>query len=542
MFVMHVIYISICFCWVTTMAVPTYKVIFHHDDKLINQTENWLRKYGYLDASTYGNVPRKEDFRQAILDMRRFHGIPVTDEIDHEMIRIMNMPRCGFPDTVEGIVRFHRNGSANHYERYKRYSLFDTKWTTNITYGFVNFSPDLSSDDQRETFSRAINDWTAVANINIREVANGTQSDIAVLFANGSHDDGNDFDGIGGTFAHAFWPDQSPLGGDVHFDDDETFSTIDIPGVYVVNLYHISLHELGHSLGIDHSSVPDAVMFPVYRGFDDQIRLARDDIAAIQSLYGARDSYKLPPDIEDGQVVTPEIGDGQSACSITFDAIVRTSFHIYFFKDYRTWQTDLNFEPKNYVSKIESLWQRGPTFVDAAFTKKDNSTVLLSGDSRWEYFANSFTLKPGFPKRNDDIGIPSSIDAAVYIAYFDELVLFKGGSNWTLHRETLHVQERKLNATQLKVPTPINAAFSTKDKVYFLTGDTDYFLFDAFPFQPVIGNPRNFNEEIANKLCEWCNTLDPVERNEDDNGSNANGSKIHVHVALSGLFIALLAY
>lgn len=108
---------------------------------------------------------------------------------------------------------------------------------------FVNFSPDLSSKDQRETFSRAINEWTAVANINIREAKNGAQSDIAVLFANGSHDDGNDFDGTGGTFAHAFWPDQSLLGGDVHFDDDERFSIIDIPGALQTHsnfhLYHV---------------------------------------------------------------------------------------------------------------------------------------------------------------------------------------------------------------------------------------------------------------------------------------------------------------
>lgn len=96
--------------------------------------QNWLRKYGYLDASTDGKVLRKEDFRQAILDMRRFHGIPVNDEIDHEMIRIMNMPRCGFPDTVKGVVRFHRDDSGDHYERYKRYSLFGTRWGTDITY------------------------------------------------------------------------------------------------------------------------------------------------------------------------------------------------------------------------------------------------------------------------------------------------------------------------------------------------------------------------------------------------------------------------
>lgn len=50
------------------------------------------------------------------------------------------------------------------------------------------------------------------------------------------------------------------------------------------------------------------------------------------SYTGVREGYQLPPDIEDDQVVTSAIGGGQPACSITFDAIVRTNFHIYFFK------------------------------------------------------------------------------------------------------------------------------------------------------------------------------------------------------------------
>lgn len=52
------------------------------------------------------------------------------------------------------------------------------------------------------------------------------------------------------------------------------------------NLFFTALHELGHSLGLDHSSNSGAVMAPYYRGYNPFTQLHEDDIAAIQKLYG----------------------------------------------------------------------------------------------------------------------------------------------------------------------------------------------------------------------------------------------------------------
>ncbi|TEA26162.1 hypothetical protein DBR06_SOUSAS8510045, partial [Sousa chinensis] len=54
-----------------------------------------------------------------------------------------------------------------------------------------------------------------------------------------------------------------------------------------VNFLYTATHELGHSLGLDHSSDPNAVMYPTYgEGNYKNFKLSQDDINGIQKLYG----------------------------------------------------------------------------------------------------------------------------------------------------------------------------------------------------------------------------------------------------------------
>jgi hypothetical protein len=50
------------------------------------------------------------------------------------------------------------------------------------------------------------------------------------------------------------------------------------------DLYTVMMHELGHALGLDHSTSALAVMYSAYEGADSGLN--SDDIAGIQSLYG----------------------------------------------------------------------------------------------------------------------------------------------------------------------------------------------------------------------------------------------------------------
>lgn len=57
------------------------------------------------------------------------------------------------------------------------------------------------------------------------------------------------------------------------------------------NLFLVAAHELGHSLGLGHSNVFGALMYPTYIARDTRdYRLHQDDINGIQALYGKQEA------------------------------------------------------------------------------------------------------------------------------------------------------------------------------------------------------------------------------------------------------------
>lgn len=65
----------------------------------------------------------------------------------------------------------------------------------------------------------------------------------------------------------------------------ETFTTHACISDY--NLFLVAAHELGHSLGLSHSSDPGALMYPNYAFSEPSTySLPQDDINGIQAIYG----------------------------------------------------------------------------------------------------------------------------------------------------------------------------------------------------------------------------------------------------------------
>lgn len=140
------------------------------------------------------------------------------------------------------------------------------------------------------------------------------------------------FDGPGNILAHAYYPyELGHYGGDIHFDNDETWTRNTSPlngGAFdlinctmstptstsrmrmllyfilaEINFLSVAMHELGHSLGLGHSSdAHNSIMFPYYKPGREASsssaslghHLGYDDVLGMYNLYSECNHLQNP--------------------------------------------------------------------------------------------------------------------------------------------------------------------------------------------------------------------------------------------------------
>jgi hypothetical protein len=170
----------------------------------------------------------------------------------------------------------------------------DPSGSVALTYFIETLPGTLNENTVRSEVERAFQEWARHANISFSPaLVEGAVHSIDILFARRAHGDAYPFDGPGGVLAHTFYPappNSEPIAGDMHFDADESWNV----GTGV-DLFSVALHEAGHALGLGHSGLPGAVMYPYYR---IQTGLTDDDIAGIQALYGPSVAPPVAPPVQ----------------------------------------------------------------------------------------------------------------------------------------------------------------------------------------------------------------------------------------------------
>jgi hypothetical protein len=140
-------------------------------------------------------------------------------------------------------------------------------------------------------FRRAFGKWASVIPVSFIETEDYVIADIKIGFFNGDHGDGEPFDGVLGVLAHTF----SPENGRLHLDKAETWA-VDFDeekSSVAVDLESVAVHEIGHVLGLGHSSVKDAAMYPTLKPRSKKVNLNMDDVVGVQSLYGTNPNFTL---------------------------------------------------------------------------------------------------------------------------------------------------------------------------------------------------------------------------------------------------------
>ncbi|KAI3867274.1 hypothetical protein MKW98_001708, partial [Papaver atlanticum] len=125
---------------------------------------------------------------------------------------------------------------------------------------------------------------------NFTETQDYEHANITIGFYYGDHGDWNPFDDR--VLAHASGPGP---GAHLHFNAAHTWA-VDFNSEKSKNAFDletIAVHEIGHLLGLDHSSIRDAVMWPSELPRKKKVDLALDDVNGAQALYGANTNINL---------------------------------------------------------------------------------------------------------------------------------------------------------------------------------------------------------------------------------------------------------
>ncbi|XP_043854611.1 neutrophil collagenase-like [Dromiciops gliroides] len=423
------------------------------EEKKMEIVQSYLENF-YDMPKSGSKIKRHKNSTQLVKklkEMQKFFGLEETGQPDEETMEIMEIPRCGVPDVSE-------------------YKLTEgnPKWQKNeITYSIITYTTDMAKADVDSAIAKAINIWSGPSPLKFTRINNG-EADIKISFARRGHGDNSPFDGENGVLAHAYQPGQG-IGGDAHFDEDETW-TMSSRGY---NLFLVAAHEFGHSLGLSHSTDPGALMFPTYSFSEPSTyALPQDDINGIQFLYG-RSSNPINPT----GPTTPGTCDPQ----LTFDAITTLRGELIAFKDKYFWRKHPQL-PRPELHTISLFWPSLPSGIQAAYEDVENDLVFLfKGNQYWTL--HGYEIRSGFPQDISNFGFPrtvQAIDAAVSYSDYKKTYFFVKNQYWRYdnQRHAMDPGYPKNIADKFQgLTNTVDAVFQKNNYFYFFSGPT-YYKFD----------------------------------------------------------------
>ncbi|KAK2870921.1 hypothetical protein Q8A67_023448 [Cirrhinus molitorella] len=452
---------QLCFLASLLLAIHAGPILKPSDEEKAI-AEDYLRKFFNLeDEMSFPRVHPEEEFNAVekveleevkveakekvdtlsvkLKEMQTFFGLRVTGKLDRETLEVMKKPRCGVSD-----VRSLKTSNLM--------SEGSPKWKTNpLTYRIENYTPDMTKAEVDHSIRRALQVWAEVTPLQFTRIYSdryGTP-DIMISFATTDHGDGMMFDIP--TLAHAF-PPGSGLGGDAHFDDDESF-TFSNNSHNVFVLFLVAAHEFGHSLGLSHSSVSSDLMYSLYTFTDlDRSPLSSNDIKEIQALYGLPDCQNL-----------------------VWDAVTTFRGETVFFKNGFYWRESQGRTVTQLP--IRSFWPNAPDNIDAAYEDPvHNKLFLFKGSQVWAFDGQN--LEPGYPKPLSSFGLPASltrVDAAVHDNNSGKTLLFTNREYYSYDERQNRMDEgypKRVNTRYAWVTGVVTAAHMSNGNTYLFIGRT----------------------------------------------------------------------
>ncbi|MFC5379375.1 matrixin family metalloprotease [Aquipuribacter nitratireducens] len=237
--------------------------------------QEFLDRFGYLDRTAVHLMENDDPTQEALARFQRFYGLEPTGVFDEATREAMMQPRCALPDP---------QGDPNSIDFATTCAWADRS----LTFAFDTGTDDVAGGGEFDAIRRAIATWRGLGGLTFTEVAVGASPDIRIGWRPANDPDHSM---VGGVLAHADFPPgcsvvTNTLPKPVHFDDTEhTWSVGAVSGAFDIET--VALHELGHIVGLAHSSVAGAVMAPTVSANFTKRALTQDDVDGFRRLYPA---------------------------------------------------------------------------------------------------------------------------------------------------------------------------------------------------------------------------------------------------------------